>query len=1533
MKKILAFLIVVLFATNAVLADDVSVQQAIHTAYKFVTNQASIAKARDNDAPETIAPKLSYTLKSKVSGKDNVYVINLGDQQGFVIVSGESSTEVEILGYCDHGSFSYEQAPMQLKELLGIYSANVDALRQNPSLAAKATQKTRTDIGSVVVGPLLTTTWDQWGPFNNLCPEGCPTGCYPTAIAQVMKYWRWPKETKGKTQNNIDFSGRTYDWDNMLDYYYSGYNYAQANAVAQLMADIGLVFGTTYAPEGSPTSFSADPLVEYFNFEPDYKTHHGTTGADLVDVMKAELNEKRPVLYSGTGYGRHALVCDGYTNNNYFHFNYGWGGEADGYYYQGLCSFSNDVSIFSNIRPYDAIIKEIDNVKYGLLKDGNAEILEYTQTAKEAVLDIPTTVKDDEGKEYKVNRIRYLSFFRKGQFNRMTIGENVEVIDPYSFFYTDVDTLILSDKMKVVPDEAFQFAKVRSLTIGSSVKRIGKRAFNQCKLFEVKCKSPAFEADDEAFAWSIPDDSEWLSCITKLGRQAFVGAHFNGNPKFTNLEEIGDSAFSGAIFYDDKIFYLSPKLKNIAPSAFNGAGINGMTLDDSNPYYSLDYGKYLYNKNKTSLLLTVFYYDRIEASDYPATMVRMGPGSICARPGFGMEIPNTVIEMEGAFRNCDRLFKLTCLATVPPIITDSTFNDLIFENEPDITLYVPEGTEELYREASGWRRFPNIVGDQPYVPAPEQGREYYMVMHRSGEQQQNINVPISQVSDIHLNNNQTTVVVSQNGKGDITTNVAFVDSITWTSGFVYDNAEVFNLNDSTLTAEAQKCTVTLSPTVIDEDVQMCIRNSVLTPNVIDGLVRGVGVDISLSNDVHVLSGVATITIPIQRYEGEKAQAAYFNKETGEWEPVYFKYDEVKEAVVIMTDHLSDYCAFIVKNDNTKNATLKIEYDDIPLIYDLTGSLGKMYEIVMQEKPEEEAVQAWRDDYGFWQSIGIDGGWSTLQFLGFDYEHINNAIEVVGYLGLASTILDAACADLKRDDIGVASNTLKSILSFATGQMASAVGTSIMSVSMGLTAFISVALEKFGTMVQERKKELFNVAYHIYYSKEGRRLVNNQSSFGSDYYRTTKDWYDYFYPYFEKATSEEKLRSYIEQSVRRYCDRFWEDTGGAYDMCIAEAKAQGLTSYMYPDEAMKQQISDEYFAELINGELVSVFESIKENIEVQACKRYKKSVKDYQGMMNTNVGLRITDSSWKQGEKSQFAGWKVGFTEVPNAVTDPKMWQKTIDDEGKANIGFITEFAIIRNKTKCQLTLMNEADVEQKTYDFQIPAGTGKVIIDIDLATGGTEVETPHLKDLKLAYDPVSIEGELTFAGQYDNGQASDIGMETNIFLDNSFNSKARFQTAIEKFFKRHDFIVVDQSGNIRIGDDMVGKFEGDKGKGKFTIKTSHDFVESTPEDIVELVNNGKCMSLALHSLLNGTIQHEIDCEFTLTRGSVEGEYNITYTGTGTYALNANVVDRIDHINLTDWPNGRQYVTVSDISTGQVQADGSVTLTYSTKLKE
>ena len=60
MKKILSLLIVALFATNALFADDVTVQQALQIANQFSkTSAVTLAKARRAQAAPA-SPQLAY---------------------------------------------------------------------------------------------------------------------------------------------------------------------------------------------------------------------------------------------------------------------------------------------------------------------------------------------------------------------------------------------------------------------------------------------------------------------------------------------------------------------------------------------------------------------------------------------------------------------------------------------------------------------------------------------------------------------------------------------------------------------------------------------------------------------------------------------------------------------------------------------------------------------------------------------------------------------------------------------------------------------------------------------------------------------------------------------------------------------------------------------------------------------------------------------------------------------------------------------------------------------------------------------------------------------------------------------------------------------------------------------------------------------------------------------------------------------------------------------------------------------------------
>lgn len=1549
MKKL--FLLLTLFlSASTMFADDVTLEQALQTARQFAKHEASKSpKARAVLAAAT--PRLAYSEKSKIVGKDNVYVINFGNDQGFVVVSGETGTSDEILGYCDHGAFEYEKAPVQLKGLLGYYTTAIDSLRKNPSLAVKrrAAQSRPSYLGNVIVEPLLTTQWSQWAPYNNLCPPGCPSGCVCTAVAQVMYYWKWPKETIGDVQGE-DFSGRTYNWDQMIDNYETTpYTYEQGAAIAQLMADIGYVMGTKYAPEGSPTPWNAYMLSKNFGFAPNYQTHSGLA-SEFLEQMKADLDLNRPVLYAGHNDedpDGHALVCDGYTDRDYFHFNYGWGGVADGFYKPILLRyFSPNADLFTGIRPYDAERIIINDIEYGMNKDGTADVFGYTKGgmgAENGEVVIPATINDNNGTEYKVTHILKEAFYNKGHFTKMTLGENIEAIDYYAFVYSTIDELVLSDKMEIVPDQAFQLTNIKKLTIGASVKRIGKKAFYQCPLTTVVCKSPAFEADDQAFSsptGDTIDDGEWLAHITRLGREALAVRTFKNVPNFALLEEVGSRAFASCTFPEEE-FVVPPKLKSIEPDAFWGAPLSFFKVEN-NPYFlcSPYSQEYLCNSNGTCLLMTV--NSRRFGLDMPETVVRMEPR--CIRNNLRIEIPAHIIDMEGAYKDVTSLSYLRCMATVPPEISDESFNDKIFDYDP--TLYVPMGTAELYRNAPGWRRFNRIFDELEYAPMDAPGKQYFMVVNSTDEEQHRVNIPVNEIKSMEVSEDGKQVIIKRSGKEDLVTSVADIDSIAWVPGFVFENAEIFDINENNLTVEAQKCKIRFDPTVIDGDVQLCVRNSVLKPHAMEGVVDGFAIDLSLSDGSHELTGTVDITIPVSD-TSKKYGAAYYNEETGEWDPVYYEFDKTAGTFTISTNHLSTYGFFQIADKMTTYSTLSlIKLADLDNLS--TGPIdqmaGKLLEVIASDDPEWEMKWQATNDMGLWQSIGLDVLYSAANgtmeaVLGYKpfAEQIDNAVEAMGYLGTFMNVVNVARSDLKGDKIGVASGTLKTILGHYGGVASQFIGTTAFTASMATVAAIGIGLDKFGTMVQQSKIDLYREAYDIYYSPtRSKAVVSGTSKYGQKWCYTLKDWFDLFYKAFSNPDkTNTQLDTYVEAVVRDYCNRFWEDTD-AQAMCVAEAKAQGLSSWFYPDEYTRKTISDEYFAELMNGQLVSVIQSVRNHVKVDAFNRYSAEAKSLAKLMNTNIGLQILDKSVKEGEVSKYADHTIRFTYIPKSLSDPERLEKTINEQGRAKIGYFTQYALIVHDIPTRLTLIDPKGKEVADYPFTITNKKGTQVIEIDLSTGGVEVEDPHLDGLELQYDPDSI----VYVSQERYGEKTVLPL-TRIFLDNRNNKKARFETEIEKFFNRHEFVSVDPYGNIKIGDDIAGKFEdnGLEATGKFVIDTNYNFKEQTIYDCLKVFNSPGWWNKTgeVFRPFSGILSHKIQCQYTITRPSVDSkEYEITYVGEGTYSLQTEVIEYVTGLQIPDNINDIESVPVpnlseSDIHTTSINGEGKVQLKYSTKI--
>ena len=208
------------------------------------------------------------------------------------------------------------------------------------------------DIGAGKVVYLETASWGQNAPFNNLCWTSyggtvhAKTGCVPTAYAIVMRYHRWPEEGVGTLYNcqkpgtvYEEILDRRYDYDKMPLVYDRNWSSEQENEIAKLMSHLGHAFGVEY---GSGVTSVSDPQStavpnKFFNYNLLNASYQMDYTIDAwQEKIKESLDNGCPVIYAannaGTGDTRHMFVVDGYTDNGYFHFNFGWAGSGNGWF-------------------------------------------------------------------------------------------------------------------------------------------------------------------------------------------------------------------------------------------------------------------------------------------------------------------------------------------------------------------------------------------------------------------------------------------------------------------------------------------------------------------------------------------------------------------------------------------------------------------------------------------------------------------------------------------------------------------------------------------------------------------------------------------------------------------------------------------------------------------------------------------------------------------------------------------------------------------------------------------------------------------------------------------------------------------------------------------------------------------------------------------------------------------------------------------------------------------------------------------------
>lgn len=388
--RVTVLAICAIFMVANVSAQVITAKRASEIANQFFANgKQKSAAFRSTNAT------LTKSIDSRaVTGESNdaptFHILTGANGKGFVIVSGEE-TENPIIGYSLDGTIDTNNLPDGFVGYMSDIDAQVRALREynadNPQKAAarSAMQKAAdyeynaTSMGNIVKN-LNTAPWGQHGPFNNLCKttdgQTALTGCGPTAFAILCYYYKWPASGVGTvthqgTGENMEL-GHTYDYASMRnDDYRSGYTEAEANAVAVLMRDLGWANQVGYGTVSTSFSETGQHMVDHFRFKSERPVDHGaslavvrsTLGNDTQwkTYIKNCLDAGYPIPYASTtntsNSARHIYILDGYTDNDYYHFNWGWSGQGNGWFTldnmvpDDYSNYSNSHKAYFNLIP------------------------------------------------------------------------------------------------------------------------------------------------------------------------------------------------------------------------------------------------------------------------------------------------------------------------------------------------------------------------------------------------------------------------------------------------------------------------------------------------------------------------------------------------------------------------------------------------------------------------------------------------------------------------------------------------------------------------------------------------------------------------------------------------------------------------------------------------------------------------------------------------------------------------------------------------------------------------------------------------------------------------------------------------------------------------------------------------------------------------------------------------------------------------------------------------------------------------------
>lgn len=331
-----------------------------------------------------------------------VYVFNFNDNAGFSIIAANRCVS-PVLVVTEQGNYEYGR-PTGIEGFDNYMDSMTEELANMPDIPIFDFPREYSEteiIKNDKIGPLCTTKWDQDGVFGAYCSNGV-CGCAATAAAQIMAYWEFPdsitttytnknsKTSPTKPNLSIDIDnpnakhiGETFaiQWSDIKNHKINcSSTTCEQNhwKISALLRQIGELYNSVYYTH--PTDDSQNQTSALNSYSAPF-TKLGYIKSSILQNFNwnnvcSELNNLRPLIVGGgSGSGGHVWVLDGYIDKDVIitsyeldyieyvgnkavphykvssvieniqqlvHFNWGWGGECNGYFATGISFKTTD---------------------------------------------------------------------------------------------------------------------------------------------------------------------------------------------------------------------------------------------------------------------------------------------------------------------------------------------------------------------------------------------------------------------------------------------------------------------------------------------------------------------------------------------------------------------------------------------------------------------------------------------------------------------------------------------------------------------------------------------------------------------------------------------------------------------------------------------------------------------------------------------------------------------------------------------------------------------------------------------------------------------------------------------------------------------------------------------------------------------------------------------------------------------------------------------------------------------------------------